>query len=248
METDAELPAQPGDGWFDALADFLGPAYLKNAFTMGTRQEVDFLTAALGLEAGMRVLDIGCGPGRHSLEFARRGIAAHGIDRSETFIALAEAAARDEGLDVTFEVRDVRDLDTVRSYDACVCLCQGGFGLLGGREDSALLRRFGRALRHGGRVAVSAFSSYFAVRWIEAHDHFDLDTGVNHERATLRGPEGREAEFDLWTTCFTARELRLLAANAGLHVDGVHGVTPGDYGSRPPAFDRPELLLLATRA
>jgi SAM-dependent methyltransferase len=245
--SEAQPPVPPPGGWFDPLADFLGPAYLKNAFAKGTRHEVDFLVEALGLTPGMRVLDIGCGPGRHSLEFARRGILAHGIDRSETFIELARTAARGERSSATFAVLDVRDLDVEAGFDACVCLCQGGFGLLGGNEDPALLARFGRALRHGGRLALSAFSSYFAVRWIEANDHFDVDTGVNHEVATLRGADGSEAEFDLWTTCFTARELRLLAAAAGLTVDGVHGVTPGDYAPRPPAFDRPELLLLATR-
>jgi hypothetical protein len=70
---------------------------------------------------------------------------------------------------------------------------------------------------------------------------------VNHERATLRDAEGNEREFDLWTTCFTARELRLLAERANLAVDGVHGVTPGRYARTPVTFDAPELLLLAHR-
>ena len=68
-----------------------------------------------------------------------------------------------------------------------------------------------------------------------------------HEVATLRDPDGREAPFDLWTTTFTARELRLLAERAGLEVLGVHGVSPGDYAVRPPALDRHEVLLVARR-
>jgi len=69
-----------------------------------------------------------------------------------------------------------------------------------------------RAVRPGGRVALSAFSSYFAVRVLEAGDSFDAATGVNHERTSVRDAAGRAREFDLWTTCFTPRELRLLAA------------------------------------
>ncbi len=236
----------PEPGWFNPLADFLGPAYLRNAFTYGTTQEIDFLVDALGLEPGMRVLDVGCGPGRHSLELARRGIVAHGIDLSGTFVELARQAATPDNLPATFEVADVRYFDTAGNFDALICLCQGGFGLLGGAEDSDLLRGFASHCAPGGRISISAFSAYFAVRWIESDDTFDLATGVNHERATLRDPHGHERQFDLWTTCFTAKELHLLAHAAHLDVDAIHGVTPGDYGARPPTFDRPELLLLAT--
>ena len=56
---------------------------------------------------------------------------------------------------------------------------------------------------------------------------------------------GEQTTADLWTTCFTARELRLVAQAAGLEVTSVSGVTPGDYGIRPVTLDRPELLLLA---
>ena len=60
--------------WFEDVADHLGPAYLRYSFTMGTEQEVDFLVRTLGLEPGMRVLDVGCGPGRHAIALAKRGI------------------------------------------------------------------------------------------------------------------------------------------------------------------------------
>ena len=55
-----------GDHWFEDLADHLGPAYLRYSFTYGTEQEVDFLVSELGLPPGSRILDVGCGPGRHA--------------------------------------------------------------------------------------------------------------------------------------------------------------------------------------
>jgi SAM-dependent methyltransferase len=233
--------------WFNEVAAFLGPAYLRNAFTKGTEQEVDFLVGALGLVPGMRVLDVGCGPGRHALALARRGIEVEGVDLSPEFVRLAREAAAAEDLPATFRELDVRDLAFAAEFDAAVCLCQGGFGLLGGTDDEAVIARIARAVRPGGGVAVSAFSSYFALHWLEDGDAFDPATGVNHEVATLRNEAGEETTADLWTTCFTVRELSLLARGAGLVVDGIHGVRPGAYATTPVTLDQPELLLLARR-
>jgi SAM-dependent methyltransferase len=250
----SEVPPVPSGPWFNELAAFLGKAYWAPdtgrvaAFTKGTEQEVAFLVDALGLQPGMRVLDAGCGPGRHALTLARRGIDVVGVDRSADFIALAREHAA--GIDhVTFLVGDVRALAFEAAFDAAICLCQGGFGLLGGGEgEERALAGLATALKPDGRLALSAFNAYFATRHLEAGEDFDAATGVNHEHATLRDPDGHERAFDLWTTCFTPRELRLLARAAGLTVDAVYGVSPGEYAARPPSIDRHEHLLLARRA
>jgi hypothetical protein len=70
---------------------------------------------------------------------------------------------------------------------------------------------------------------------------------VLHERTTVRDEHGNEREFDLWTTCFTTRELELLARTAGVDVLAVHGVTPGRYRAGAPDLEQPELLLLGRR-
>jgi SAM-dependent methyltransferase len=242
----------PDGAWFNPIAEFLGPAYWApdstkvQAFTVGTEQEVEFLVGALGLEPGMRVLDAGCGPGRHSFALGRRGIHVVGVDLSPDFIDLARSNAGD--LPVEFHVQDVRDLAFENEFDAVICLCQGGFGLLGGGDaEHAVMGRFAAACKPGGRLAVSAFSSYFVVRHQEAADTFDPATGVNHEVAPVVGAGGEQREFDLWTTCYTPRELRLLAERAGLTVDHVFGVQIGNYAATPPRLDDHEYLLLAHR-
>jgi hypothetical protein len=160
---------------------------------------------------------------------------------------VASSAAAD-GLPVEFVEADVRELSYASEFDAVWCLCQGGFGLLGGGDDEHdVMRRFATALRPGGRLALSAFSSYFVLRHLEAHETFDAERGVHHERAVVRDAAGTEATFDLWTTCYTPRELRLLAERSGLIVDGIHSVHPGQYARTAPSIDAPEHLLLARR-
>src|SRR5438477_621764 len=246
------MPPVPEGLWFNEVAAHLGRAYWAPdtgrvmAFTKGTVQEIDFLVDALELRPGMRVLDAGCGPGRHSLELGRRGINVVGVDTSPDFLALARAEAGD--LPVEFHEADVRELAYTDAFDAVICLCQGGFGLLGGGDrELAVVSRFAAALRPGGRLALSAFSSYFVVRHLEPDENFDAETGVNHEHAVVRAADGTERSFDLWTTCYSPRELRLVAARAGLAVDSVFGVQPGRYARDQPSIDVPEHLLIAHR-
>ena len=57
-----------------------------------------------------------------------------------------------------------------------------------------------------------------------------------------------EVERDLWTTCFTPKELRLLLAHAGFAIEELWSVTPGNYGRRAPSIDEPEFFVAATTA
>jgi SAM-dependent methyltransferase len=248
--TDAPTPR---DHWFEDLADHLGSAYLRYSFTKGTAQEVAFLVDVLDLTPGSRVLDVGCGPGRHAHALGALGIEVVGVDISERFVDLARA---DAPAGVTFERLDARALPFDAEFDAVVSLCQGAFGLADGGEggdtpidpDGVVLDGIARAVRPGGAVAVSAFSAYFQVRWLDPErGGFDAARGVNHERTDIRDPAGRSIETDLWTTCFTPRELRLLAARAGLEVDHLWSVRPGEYGRTPPDIDHEEFLLVARR-
>lgn len=168
-----------------------------------------------------------------------------GIDIAERFVSIA----RDDAPPGAHFVR----ADAVRlpvreaSFDAAISLCQGAFGLLAGvDEDVHLLRDVARALRPGGRLGLSAFNAYFRVRHPSA-GVFDAATGVDHEVTEVRDEQGSTKTVELHTACYTPRELRLMAARAGLEVEDVWSGEPGAYARRAPDADHPELLMVARR-
>lgn len=236
--------------WFEPVAEHLGAAYLRYSFTKGTDQEVGFLVGALGLGPASRVLDVGCGPGRHAYGLAEAGCEVLGVDISQRFVDLAREGAPARA---SFERMDARALPFDAEFDAVISLCQGGFGLAGEGTpasqggDPAVLEGIARALKPGGVAAISAFSAYFMVRWLEDGDTFDAATGVNHERTEIRDEQGEAREVDLWTTCFTPREFRFLAEQAGLAVQDIWSVRPGEYRRRAPSVETEEFLLVAQR-
>lgn len=85
-------------------------------------EDVDRIETLLDLSPPMDVLDVGCGNGRHALEFARRGYRVVGIDVAERFLARAREAAQNLELDVGFrhqracELRDKNAFDVALAY------------------------------------------------------------------------------------------------------------------------------------
>ena len=239
-------PPHPGEPYFAALGDLLGSAYLRYSFTKGTEQEVSFLLELLSLPAGARLLDVGCGPGRHALALARAGLRVVGVDVSRRFLELAAEAARASGVKVSFFEVDARRMPFDDEFDAVISLCQGGFGLMG-RDDALVLKRIAEAARPGGVVVLTAFSALYEARHPRPEASLDVDEGLVHERTTIVDGSGTSHEVDLWTGVYTPRELRLLALGCGLVPEHVWSVGPGDYARRAPDLDHPELLLIARK-
>jgi SAM-dependent methyltransferase len=236
----------PGSPYFTDVAERLGSAYLRYSFTKGTAQEVGFLLEHLKLPPGARLLDVGCGPGRHAVLLAQAGLAVTGVDVSRRFLDLAADSARAAGARASFFEVDARRMPFEAEFDAVISLCQGGFGLMGG-DDSLVLRRMMEALKPGGVLMMTAFSALFEARHPRPEANFDVDAGVIHELAPIKNEEGDEVPMDLWTSVYTPRELRLLAIGVGLVPEQVWSVAPGDYAHRPPDLEHPELMLVARK-
>lgn len=236
----------PGSPYFVEIAERLGRSYLRYSFTRGTDQEVGFLVELLKLPRGSRLLDVGCGPGRHAVRLAQAGLAVTGVDVSARFLALAAEDARAAGVRPAFFEVDARRMPFEDEFHAVISLCQGGFGLMGA-DDSLVMKRMAEALKPGGRLVLTGFSALFEARHPRPEATFDADHGVVHELSPIRDESGSEEVMDLWTGVYTPRELRLLAIGVGLIPERVWSVAPGDYARRNPDLDHPELMLLARK-
>ena len=71
--------------------------FTRIAATM--RESGDALVASLGLAAGMKVLDLGCGDGTTALPAAKRGADVLGVDIASNLVEAGNARARGAGLD-----------------------------------------------------------------------------------------------------------------------------------------------------
>ena len=103
--------------------------------------------------------------------------------------------------------------------------------------------RHGAGAAPGWPAGAEAFSAYFVVRHWPATTPRPSST----PRPASTTSEPRSAtrpvtaiETDLWTGCYTPRELRLLCAAHGLAVDSISSVEPGAYGLDAPTADTAE--------
>ena len=121
------------------------------------REEVDVLFSNGWVAAGDKVLDLGCGFGRHSIELANRGCLVRGIDFSDRLIheARRRAPANDNP---TFDTMDILSFEPDIKYDAVLCL----YDVLGSSTDSsvnaAIARIIEKSLKRGGVAVVSAMN------------------------------------------------------------------------------------------
>lgn len=93
----------------------------------GTEKRVAQIAKALRNVSGVSIVDLGCSVGGVSIGLADRGAIVHGIDSDLNSIRVAEAAARQLSVPVTFECGDLTDDKVWRGvldgeYDVAVWL------------------------------------------------------------------------------------------------------------------------------
>ncbi|MCK9463640.1 MAG: methyltransferase domain-containing protein [Proteobacteria bacterium] len=248
--------------WYEELFTDYARTYDTEVFTRGTRQEVGFIEREIGRDKRTRILDVGCGTGRHAIELARRGYDVTGIDLSPSQLARAAQKAREAGVRVRFLERDARRLGFRGQFGLAIMLCEGGFSLMETDEmNYRILEGCARSLRRGGKLIFTALNALFPLvsslkEFLDAGSTTTRTPRLSFDFATLRERSVLEARDDggrRKVLCCDERfyvpsELRWMLHTLGFAEIGIFGCTVGRFSRRvKPSPKEFELLAIAVK-
>ena len=116
-------------------------------------EEVTALLELAGF-SGKRVLDLCCGPGRHSVELARRGYEVTGVDRSPYLLERAQDRTAEMGVEVEWVLDDMRSFRRPAAFGLAINLYTS-FGYTSSEaHDMRVLRNVRESLQPGGSLVM----------------------------------------------------------------------------------------------
>ena len=237
--------------WYEELFRDYGEKYDNESFAQGTIGECDFIEKEINGDKRAKILDIGCGTGRHALELARRGYNIVGIDLSASLLKKAKAKATAAGLHVVFRRCDARELPFTAEFDLAIMLCEGAFPLM---ETDAMnfqiLAGAAKALRPRGKLIFTTLNGLFPLfhsldEFFDgskkegnaeyANHHFDLMTFRDHNVTTVVDDQGNRKELSCNERYYVPCEITWLLTSLGFSAVDI-------FGARLGAFSRADKL------
>ena len=215
--------------WFEQ-ADFWSTFYawmFPDASFEEAAAQVEALAKRLDLRTGA-VLDLGCGPGRHSIPFARRGFTVTGVDLQPFLLDKARAYAARESATVEFVEADMRTFRRAEAFDLAISMFSS-FGYFSDpADDLRVLENVYASLRSGGQIVIDLRGKEIAARHFSetlsstlpdgsrVFQQIRIDDGWTRSVATWTYVRGEHAEtFEVAFTLYSGAELKSVAENAG---------------------------------
>jgi SAM-dependent methyltransferase len=242
--------------------NFFGEDYLniyRHTFTAErTEKEVAFAERKLELEAGARVLDLCCGPGRHSVLLAKRGYKVTGLDLSPSYLDLARRAAADSKVAFDTVSADMREIPFNDHFDAAINM-YSSFGYLESEaEDLKAHESISRSLKRGGQLLLDMLNREWAVAnyiqndwhpgtdgtlYVE-HRALDLASSRMRVRFIIVGPAGeRHDSIGHDIRLYTLTEMTRLLERVGL--GGIEAY--GGFDGEPYSVESRRMILCARK-
>jgi SAM-dependent methyltransferase len=220
---------------WETMSDFLFSPERWEAAT----KEVDGLIKTLDLQPKAHILDLCCGPGRHSIDLARRGFKITGVDRNTQYLTIAKDKAAWEGLEIEFIEKDMRRFVRPDTFEAVLSMFTS-FGYFEDDDDDRIVvENVYRSLKPGGKFVIDLIGKEVLARIFQPRDWDEKDDLIVLEE---RKPSpdwsymisrwiifkgGNKEEFELRLKMFSATELSALLISAGFSTVDVYGDVNG---------------------
>ncbi|MCX5785974.1 MAG: class I SAM-dependent methyltransferase [Elusimicrobia bacterium] len=220
--------------------------------------EALFVLRQLKLKKGAALLDLCCGPGRHSVEFAKKGMAVTGYDFSKDYLKEAAARAKKRKVKLRLVRGDMRELKHKNEFDAAVNLFTSFGYFQKFSDDLKVLKGLSRALKPGGRLMIDVVHGDFVRAHFRPRNWTELPGGGFHLEKTLF-QKSRKGVFNTWTILipgkkpasrsFYTRLYDKKSMSAALKTAGLRPLKFwGSFKGRPLTPKRNRLIVLAIKA
>lgn len=150
--------------WYEELYVNYGNKYDSECFVQGTIGECDFIEKEIDTDKSLKIIDIGCGTGRHTIELTKRGYDVTGIDLSDSLLQRAREKAQEQSLEIDFQKQDARKLPFEGGFDLAIMLCEAGFSLMETDEmNFEILKNATKALKDNGKLIFTTLNGLFPL-------------------------------------------------------------------------------------
>jgi len=150
--------------WYESFFENYAQKYDNENFTHGTLGECDFIEKELAFDKSLKILDVGCGTGRHVIELSKRGYNVTGIDLSESQLKRAREKAEAANLVIDFQCQDARNLSFNGEFDVAIMLCEGGFSLMETDEmNFEILKNVTKSLKPQAKLIFTTLNGLFPL-------------------------------------------------------------------------------------
>jgi 2-polyprenyl-3-methyl-5-hydroxy-6-metoxy-1,4-benzoquinol methylase len=201
-------------------------------------KHVNFIIEKTGIVPPASVLDMACGPGRHSLVFASKCYDVTAVDLSDNLLCVASTFAKKAGLTIDFHKSDLRDIRLFKKFNLIINLFTS-FGYF--EEDEENYKIFDIALKHleyNGKFVIDFLNKNYLIKNLKEYSE-DTVLGkkvvqqrrISGDRVIKKieiSDNGSSKNFYESVRLFSPEQLICALNDRGLFVDRLYGDFEGN--------------------
>jgi SAM-dependent methyltransferase len=244
--------------WYEDFFDDDFLLTLSHETPEATLKEVSFIERELEISEGDRILDLGCGYGRHAVELAAKGHDVVGLDNSLPMLIRAAELSERTGVEVNFMHGDMKEMTFEEEFDAIYCFTTS-FGYFDDEANREVVKRVYRALKPGGHFLLEVVNRDYLLDdlplrvWWEGDEclvmeevEFNYFTSRVESNRSVVFNDGRQVDRKLSIRVYSLHELGKLLHEVGFVVRQVTGniATAGRFFG----LHSPQLIIKVDRA